>query len=92
MIESYKHKGLKELFEKGRSGKIDKNLQKKVRSVLDVLNRAQHTNDMNLPGYFLHPLKQFNPWRWSIWINGQWRLTFEFINGGAYRVDFEQYH
>lgn len=92
MIESYKHKGLKELFEKGRTARIDKNLHRKVRSVLDVLNRANTISEVNQPGYFLHPLKQFTPWRYSVWINGQWRLTFEFINGAALHVDFEQYH
>lgn len=92
MIETYKHKGLKELFQKGATGKIDSRWHARLREVLDVINRAQNVQDVNLPGYFLHPLKQYNPWRWSVWISGQWRITFEFNKGDAYRVDFEQYH
>ena len=92
MIKSYKSKGLKELFEKGRTGKVDSKLQARCIEVLDVINRATNTQQINLPGYVLHPLKQFSPWRWSIWISGSWRITFEFDSGDAYRVDLEQYH
>lgn len=92
MIKSYRHKGLKELFEKGRTAKVDSKLQARCIEVLDVVNRATHTQQMSLPGYALHPLKQFSPWRWSIWITGSWRITFEFDKGDAYRVDLEQYH
>ena len=92
MIESYRNKGLKQLFQKGTTGLIDKQLHAKIREILDVLNRAQNVSDVNQPGYFLHPLKQYNPWRWSVEVNGPWRITFEFHKGDAYRVDFEQYH
>ena len=92
MIKSFKSKGLKELFEKGRTGKIDSKLVARCIPVLDAINRAAHTRDLDLPGYNLHPLHQFKPWKWSIWLSGQWRITFEFDNGDAYRVDLEQYH
>lgn len=92
MIKSFSHKGLKQLFEKGRTGLIDSKMQARCIEVLDVVNRATHTAQMDLPGYVLHPLHQFKPWRWSIRITAQWRITFEFSNGDAYRVDFEQYH
>lgn len=92
MIKSYKNKGLAELFAKGKTARIDKKFHERSIVVLDALNRAAHTNQLDLPGWNLHPLKQYNPWRWSIWISGQWRITFEFDKGDAYRVDLEQYH
>jgi len=59
---------------------------------LQVLNAATDLRAMNKPEYRLHQLKQFKPVRYSIWISGQWRITFEYDKGDAYRVDFEQYH
>lgn len=92
MIKTYKSKGLKELFETGRSSRIDAQFQARCIERLDVLNRATDLRALNLPGYNLHALKQFKPLRYSIWISGAWRITFEWDKGDAYRVDFEQYH
>lgn len=92
MIKSYRHKGLKELFETGKTSRVQPKFHARCLEVLDVVNRSSNTQAMNVPGYHLHPNKQFNPWRWSIWISGQWRITFEFDKGDAYRLDFEQYH
>lgn len=92
MIKSYRHKGLKELFEHGKTGRIDKRFHHRLIERMDVLNRAQILKALDLPGWNVHPLKGSDPVRYSIWVNGPWRITFEFDNGDAYRVDFEQYH
>lgn len=47
--------------------------------------------DLDLPGYRLHLLKAADKGRWSIWVNGNWRLTFAFRNGHAFDLDFEDY-
>ena len=47
---------------------------------------------MQVPGFRLHSLKGKNQGRWSIWVNGNWRLTFEFRDGHAYLIDYEDYH
>jgi proteic killer suppression protein len=52
----------------------------------------QTIDDMNIPGFRLHPLKGEGKGRWSIWVNGNWRLTFEFRDGHAYLLDYEDYH
>ncbi|MHB0991341.1 MAG: type II toxin-antitoxin system RelE/ParE family toxin [Burkholderiales bacterium] len=59
---------------------------------LAALNSARDINDMDMPGFRLHPLKGHNTMRWSIWVNGNWRLTFEFENGNAQVLDYEDYH
>ena len=47
---------------------------------------------MDLPGYGLHQLKGERKGCWSIIVNGNWRLTFEFIEGDAYIINYEDYH
>src|SRR5712672_820366 len=47
---------------------------------------------MNVPGFDFHSLQGFNPKRYSVHVNGPWCITFEFEDGEACRVDFEQYH
>lgn len=92
MIKSYRHKGLKELFERGRTSRIEMQFQDRVKERLDVINRAPDLRAFNIPGYNFHPLKQYKPLRYSLWVSGAWRITFEWDKGDAYRVDFEQYH
>lgn len=92
MIKTFKSKPLKELFETGKAARIDAQFHGRLLERLDVLNRASDLRALNLPGYNLHALKQFKPLRYSIWISGAWRITFEWNKGDADRVDFEQYH
>jgi proteic killer suppression protein len=59
---------------------------------LDRLHAATTTRELDLPGFDCHALKGHQPTRYSIHVNGPWCLTFEFEEGDAQRVDFEQYH
>lgn len=56
---------------------------------MDVATEPQ---DLNLPGFKLHPLKGKQKGRWSIWVNGQWRVTFGFAGNDVELVDYEDYH
>jgi proteic killer suppression protein len=47
---------------------------------------------MNLPAFRLHPLAGAEIGRWSIWVNGNWSLTFECRDGNGYVLDYEDYH
>ena len=60
--------------------------------LLVALDTAQSIEDMNVPGFRLHPLKGSKRGRWSMWVNGNWRLTFEFRDEHAYVLDYEDYH
>ncbi len=60
--------------------------------LLAALDTAQSIEDMNVPGFRLHPLKGSKRGRWSVWANGNWRLTFEFRDGHAFVLDYEDYH
>jgi proteic killer suppression protein len=60
--------------------------------LLVALDTAQTIGDMDVPGFRLHALKGSEKSRWSIWVNGNWRLTFEFRDAQAYVLDYEDYH
>ena len=57
-----------------------------------ALDTAQAIEDMDIPGFRLHPLKGKMSGKWSITVNGNWPLTFEFRDGNAYVLDYEDYH
>ncbi len=59
---------------------------------LTALNTAIHLEDMDLPGFRLHPLKGDKLGEWAVDVNKNWRITFEFIDGDAYIVNYEDYH
>ena len=92
MIKSFSHKGLRKLFESGSTSGIQASHAKRLRMQLAALDTAQTIDDMDLPGFRLHPLKGNLAGRWSITVSGNWRLTFEFRDGNAYVLDYEDYH
>ncbi len=91
MIATFKHKGLKELFETGKSAKVDARLHQRCSDVLDAIEAAVNQQDLNLPGFNFHPLRG-KPVRYSMHVNGPWAITFEWDAPKASRVDLEQYH
>ena len=92
MIRSFRSKALAELWSTGRTRRIDVKLHKRILLRLDRLDAATTPEEMHLPGFDFHALKGFRPTRYTIHVNGPWCLTFEFDDGDAWRVDFEQYH
>jgi proteic killer suppression protein len=92
MIQSFRHKGLRKLFETGSIAGVQASHAKRLRVQLAALDTAQVIDDMDIPGFALHPLKGAMRGRWAISVNGNWRLTFEFKDGNAYVLDYEDYH
>jgi len=92
MILSFRHKGLKKFFEQGSTAGIQAVHAKRVRMQLAALDTAQRIEDMDIPGFRLHQLKGTEQGRWSVAVSGNWRITFEFHDGNAYVLDYEDYH
>lgn len=92
MIKTFRNKALADLWSTGKTGKIDARMQKRILVRLDRLDVIMAVEEMNVPGFDFHRLKGHNPIRFSVHVNGPWCLTFEFENGDATHVDFEQYH
>ena len=92
VIQSFKHKGLKQLFEKGTVRGVRADQLAKIENILAVLNRARNPKDMDLPGFGLHRLKGDLKEFWSVTVRANWRIIFRFENGGVYDVDLTDYH
>jgi toxin HigB-1 len=74
MIKSFKHKGLKKFFEQGSMGRIAPDHAPKIGRILGYLDRAKCIEDMNLPGFNLHPLKGDRQEIWSVPVRANWRI------------------
>jgi len=92
MIRSFRHKGLKKFFETGSLAGVQADHVKRLRMLLAALDTAISVQDMDVPGFRLHRLKGKAEQRWSVRVSGNWRLTFEFRDGQAHVVDYEDYH
>ncbi|MEX2535215.1 MAG: type II toxin-antitoxin system RelE/ParE family toxin [Trueperaceae bacterium] len=92
MIRTIRHKGLKRLYERNDASKVQANHAARLQRILFTLDHATEPRDMNLPGFRLHPLKGDRRREWAVDVSGNWRVTFTFNEGGAYDVDYEDYH
>jgi len=91
MIESFRHKGLAELFETGASSKVQKTLVERILRRLDALDAAKSPEALSIPGFDFHGLRG-KPKRFSVHVNGPWCITFEWRGESAVNVDLENYH
>jgi proteic killer suppression protein len=91
VIRSFRHKGLRELFEQGSSRKVRPDLEIRALRRLDALDAAESLEALDVPGFDFHPLRG-KPQRYSLHVNGPWCITFEWEDGEAVRVELEQYH
>jgi len=92
MILSFKHKGLKKCYETGSTAGIQAKHAKRLRLMLAALETARIIDDMDLPGYDLHPMQGKKKGTWAISVSGNWRVTFKFEEGNAQIVNYEDYH
>jgi proteic killer suppression protein len=64
----------------------------KISRILARLDVATRPEQMNLPGWGLHPLKAGLKGFWSVWVTGNWRIVFRFEGSDAVDVDLMDYH
>ncbi len=92
MIKSFRHRGLKELYEGGRSARVAPGNVVKLLRILTALDRSSSPTGMDLPGYRLHPLKGRLNGHHAVSVSANWRVTFRFEDGHAVDVDYLDYH
>ena len=92
MIRSFKHEGLQRFFESGSTAGIQAKDRQKIRVRLSALDTASVVDDMDLPGFRLHPLKGKRTGDWAMDVSGNWRITFRFEDGDAHVLNYEDYH
>jgi len=92
MIKSFEHRGLELFYLKSSTARIKNDHVKRLRLILGRLDASTSPQDMNLPGLKLHELRGKRKGFWSVWVNGNWRVTFKFEGTDATNVDYEDYH
>jgi toxin HigB-1 len=92
MIASFRHRGLKRLFERGDRSKVRGDMADRLENILSVLDDAEGPADLDLPGFRLHPLKGDRAGQWAITVRANWRVTFRFDGADVVDVDLVDYH
>jgi len=92
VIKSFRHKGLQAFFQQGSKAGIQPAHVPRLARQLAQLDQAQAPQDMNLPGWGLHPLRGSLQNHWAVSVNGNWRMTFTFDGVHAVLVDYQDYH
>jgi proteic killer suppression protein len=92
MIKDFRHKGLEKFFLTGSKAGIQPKHAGRLGDQLTALNVATKTEQLNVPGWGLHPLQGKLACHWSLTVNGNWRLTFRFDGDDVILVDYQDYH
>lgn len=92
MIRTFRHKGLEAFFRRGTKAGIQPAHAGRLRLQLAALDNAVAPEDLNVPGWRLHPLTGKLAGHWAVTVNGNWRLVFRFVGGDAELVDYLDYH
>ena len=92
MIRSFRHKGLKRLYQEDDPRGVDQQHAQKLRDIISRLDVAAIVEDMDLPGFRLHRLRGELAGFWAITVRANWRVIFRFENGEALDVDYVDYH
>lgn len=92
MIKSFRHRGVEAFFRRGSKAGIQPHHAERLGRQLIKLDIAKAPQDMNVPGWRLHSLGGDLAGHHSVWVNGNWRLTFKFEGQDALLVDYQDYH
>ena len=64
----------------------------KLEKILSALDEAAGPHEMDLPGFRMHLLKGKRRGSYSVWVSGNWRVSFKFEGVDAIEVDYIDYH
>ena len=92
-IRSVKHRGLRRLLEANDARELRPDLVKRTRNILTALVAAANIEGLEgPPGWRIHQLKGNRAETWSFSVSGNWRITFELVDGDIANLDLEDYH
>nr|WP_210732616.1 type II toxin-antitoxin system RelE/ParE family toxin [Cellulomonas denverensis] len=92
VIVSFRHKGLEGFYVSGSKKGIRPDHAAKLARILSALDVAAGPDDLAIPSFRTHPLTGDLAGSWSIWVNGNWRITFRFVGADVELVDYRDYH
>ena len=94
-LGSFRHKGLKALWQDDKAKGVPATMADKLRKLLSAMNAADNVEQLGtIPGWRLHPLKGDLKGFWSLTVTGNWRLIFTYTERGniADNIDLIDYH
>src|ERR1700722_3655009 len=94
-LVSFRHKGLRQLYEDGNAKGVPPALVAKLGKLILALETADGLAQLDrFPGWNLHPLKGALKGCWSLTVTGNWRLVFRYEKekNAALDVDLVDYH
>jgi toxin HigB-1 len=92
VIQSFRHKGLKRLYEHDDRRRLPPEDVDKIRRILARLDTAREPEDMDAPGFRLHRLTGGLKGFWAVTVRANWRVIFRFEGGHPLDVDYLDYH
>jgi proteic killer suppression protein len=92
VIEGFRHRGLKRLFEDDDHSRVSPEYADRLRIILAALDAAEHIEDMDIHTFRLHELKGGLKGYWAVTVRANWRVIFRFSRGKATDVDLVDYH
>ncbi len=92
MIRSFRHKGIERFFRKSDPRGVNARQAPRIRRMLELIDHAGATDQLDLPGMYLHPLKGERKGEWAMAVSGNWRITFRFVGEDAFELNLEDYH
>jgi toxin HigB-1 len=92
MIRTFRHKGLKALYEKNQSKGLNPHWLKRIRAILARLDASKEPAGMDFPGLRLRPMKGKVTEFWAVDVSGNWRIVFRFHDNEPHDVNWVDYH
>ena len=93
MIRSFDNTNTESVFSRQRVSGFPHDIQRRAQMKLMILNNATNLNDLRTPpGNRLERLLGNRDDQYSIRINDQWRICFEWRDGDAWQVEIVDYH
>ena len=92
MIVTFRHKGLKRLYEDEDRRLLPPEMMERIREILTALDAARSLEGLNRPSFRLHPLKGRLKGFWAVVVRANWRIIFRFADGKVFDVDLVDYH
>jgi toxin HigB-1 len=92
MIVTFRHKGLKRLYEDDDRRLLPPEMMERIREILTALDAARSLEGLNRPSFRLHPLKARLKGFWAVVVRANWRIIFRFADGKVFDVDLVDYH
>ena len=92
MVRVSRHRGLRELCQRGGSSQVTQGHVFKLLRILTALDQSTGPEGMNIPGFQMHPLQGRLPGCYTVSVSGNWRVAFRFEESHAVDVNYLDYY